>query len=653
MKLFDKSNGIQIVLEAGAEEAVRLAATDLQSDLRRLSGKEGFPIVTQGGEEPGIYIKTVHSDICEAYTVRIEGEKAVVIGSDTLGTVFGIYAFATRVLKINPMYRLTDLFPETREELTVPDTEFFSPERKVRFRGWFLNDEDLLTDFKISGGKRNIDYPFYENVMDVSVLDMIIETALRCEINMIIPSSFIDIDNPDEAVLIDQVVKRGMYVTQHHVEPVGVSHFTAENYLKARKLQNETVSFISNRDRMVEIWSHYIKLWAKYGDKVIWQLGLRGKADQAVWKADPGVPDDMAGRGAIISDAIRTQHEIISQTLGHKDFYSTATLWLEGAELYGKGYLTLPESTVAIFSDIGNSQMFGDDFYATERKSGSFYGIYYHVGFWGHGPHLTEGCDPHKMAFCYREADRLNSLFYSILNVSNVRPLHFSVLLNSKLLCDPTADENGLIKEIISEIYGENAEEAETLYNEYYGSVADLGADDLKRRCKEVDFHYHEYGKLPFPTYPATDGTLRNKGLNLFNGRYYAIDEKYFTDELNRSLNSYRALYGRLSAMSVRLPEKVRAYFEQYIKFETLLMMRFTEWLLFSLEFMHTSDKAVCKSSFEAAVEALRSVLDARKVLEQGKWQNWHRGDKKIHISDMIEQTERAYQKLTGGEENE
>ncbi len=654
LKIFDKISNADIVLEKNADKAVILAAEDLKKNLLDISvSNKNFKILFAAEITGNIAVKTENDpEKPEGYTVKINEDGAVITGTDTLGTVFGIYAFAEKILKIDPMYRLTDLFPESREELTVKNAEFFSPERKVRFRGWFLNDEDLLTDFKISGGRRNIDYPFYGNVMDVTVLDMIIETALRCEINLMIPSSFIDIGNPDEAVLIEQVVKRGMYVSQHHIEPVGVSHFTADNYLKARNLGNETVSFITNRDRMVEMWSHYIKLWAKYGDRVIWQLGLRGKGDQAVWKSDPRVPDDMAGRGAIISDAINTQYDIICKTLGHRNFYSTSTLWLEGAALYGKGYLKLPEKTVVIFSDIGNSQMFGDDFYTTKRKSDSLYGIYYHVGFWGHGPHLTEGCDPHKMAFCYREANRLNSLFYSILNVSNVRPLHFSVLLNSKLLREPTADENELIKEILFETYGQSAEEIAPFYGKYYSSIADFGADDLKRRCKEADFNYHEYGPLPFPIYPATDGTLRNKGLNLFNGRYYAVDKEYFTCELNRSLHSYEALYEELEKASEKLSGSVKTYLEQYIKFETFLMMQFTRWLLACVDLMNTCDRSVCKASYETATAALSSVLDHRKILEQGKWQNWHRGETKINVIEMLSLTREAYLKRSGEFEN-
>jgi hypothetical protein len=170
---------------------------------------------------------------------------------------------------------------------------------------------------------------------------------------------------------------------------------------------------------------------------VIWQLGLRGKADEAVWKADPSISSSIADRGAIISNAIRAQHDIICDVLNTEDFYSTATLWNEGSELYGKGYLKLPKNTIPVFSDFGLDQMFGDDFYTTRREADRKYGIYYHAGFWALGPHLTEGCNPEKMAYCYRDAAEKNNLYYSILNISNVRPLHISAIMNARIMSAP------------------------------------------------------------------------------------------------------------------------------------------------------------------------------------------------------------------------
>ena len=506
-KVFDSDKACQIVLHSNAL-SVKKATQDLVKNLERLSGQKGAFTITEDAESGtnGIFILTVGDDLPksikaptepEGYTVTVTENAVFIVGFDELGTVYGIYGFATNFLNISPVYRLTDIFPKQTECLTLKEQTFSSPPRRVRFRGWFLNDEDLLTDWKISGGTRNINYPFYQNVMDVEVLDMILETALRLENNLIIPGSFIDIDNPAEEKLVEASYKRGLYVSQHHIEPMGVSYYTADNYLKDRNLQDETVSFITNRERMVEIWAYYAEKWAKYGDRVIWQLGLRGKGDNAVWKSDPNVPTSNEQRGAIISDAIKTQHDIIKQTLNTDAFYSTATLWNEGSVLYGEGYLTLPENTIPVFADFGVDQMFGEDLLNVALKSNRPYGVYYHAAFWHLGPHFTEGCNPKKMAYCYNVAASKNLLCYSILNISNVRPLHVSAVMNAKILAKPTnfnAKEELLNLDIA--LFGKFGEKVNNIRQKYYACFADFGEAPLRKIADLWCFYYHDYQNL-------------------------------------------------------------------------------------------------------------------------------------------------------------
>lgn len=647
MKLFDRQNDIEIQLSPNADEAVRLAAADLQQDLRRLSGHaDGFPVTQTGTDTRAIVIETVAEDALEAYTVNVEDECVHIVGTDILGTVYGIYAFATKCLGILPMAKLIDVFPTPREELHLLPQTVVSEPRPIRFRGWFLNDEDLLTDFRKSNGHREIDYPFYENVMNLDVLDRILEVALRMEINLVIPSSFVNIDNPAEEDLVRAAVRRGLYVSQHHVEPVGVSYFAADAYMKKHGKEGETVSFLGNRARMEEIWRYYIEKWAKYGNRVIWQFGLRGKADQAVWKSDPNVPMDGAARGAIITDAIATQYRIVSEVLGTTDFHSTATLWLEGAELYGKGYLRVPRDTTVIFSDIGHSQMFGDDFYRVMRNPNRRYGVYYHVGFWSDGPHLAEGCDLRKMTFSYREAWQKHSLYYTILNVSNVRPLHFSAWFHSELMKAPDGSRaENTLNDHLTALFGDAAPQIRPLMDAYYDTIADLGKAELQDQCKRRDFYYHDYGPLPYPEFPATDGVLRSMGRRMLLGNHYLADDAHFGEVLTNSLTRWEVLYDRMQAAEQTLPENCRLYFTQFLKFETFYMMQLTCWLFHARTMVQTKDEQGKLHAKNAAVDALRSILDARTILERDTWHGWHNGDRKINIRDLMKVTEKTYQK--------
>ena len=651
MIIFEENKDSSISVDREADRAIYLAVRDLQRNLRCISGRsDGFEIVyhNSGG---GIYVRTEKSGKDEAYTVSVNDECVIITGSDILGTVFGIYAFATRCLNISPVYRLTDLFPEKKHRLVIEKQSFSSKDRPVRFRGWFLNDEDLLSDFRISGGQRHIDYRFYQNVMDTEVLDMVLETALRLEINLVIPSSFVDIDNPDEEKLVEAVCRRGMYISQHHVEPMGVSYFAADNYMKRNGYENEAVSFITNRDRMIGIWRYYAEKWSEYGDHVIWQLGLRGKADQAVWMSDKSISSSMEDRGAIISDAIRCQYDMICEALGKEDFYSTATLWNEGSELYGKGYLKLPRTTIPVFSDFGLDQMFGEDFYTTRRETDRKYGIYYHAGFWSLGPHLTEGCNPEKMAYCYREAAEKNNLYYSILNISNVRPLHISAIMNARIMSSPmnfsVSDE--LLK-LDREMFGDAAETVNEIRREYYSAFADFGDEPLKRTAAAWNFYYREYGELPFVRNAATDGQLAYFGRYLYNGKNYEkLPEQNGAtlSELKRSAEKFSRLYKKAEMAEGCVPQNTLLYFKQFVKYQIKHMQLLTEWCINGMGLMDgrlpVEDRL---AQGYAACTCLEEILEERKILELGDWENWHRGEKKHDIIGFLKLTKDATERI-------
>ena len=631
-ELFSKNQEVSICVET-EQGCVWLAAQDLAKNLDRLSNSTGkFPVLASA-EGRAIYIAEAKDGTyrgvevpqnAEGYAVSIREGEIVIVGYDALGAMYGIYSFCEKILGISPMYRFTGLFPEVRAQMEIEPASYVSQKPAVKFRGWFMNDEDLLTDFKQGGGNRNIDYPFYAHVMHPDVLDMVLETALRCGINLVIPSSFVDIANPDEERLVQGVCRRGLYISQHHVEPMGVSYFGADNYIKARGIDAE-VSFVKHPELMEEIWRYYAQKWAAYADHVVWQFGLRGKADEAVWKSDKNVPMDGASRGKIISDAIALQNKIVAETLGREDFEATATLWLEGAELYDKGYLVLPKNIVAVFCDIGYNQMFGDDFYHVTRRPDQKYGVYYHVGFWGRGPHLAEACAPEKMIYSYREAERMQSLYYSILNVSNIRPLHFSALMNAKLMENVHGFEtDAYMERFYTEIYGSLGTKVAEGMRQYYHCFADFGEEYLKELCDRPGFHYHKYENLPFMNLAATDGLLRFCGTEVTPDMY---------EQLKQSEQKFAKLYQYWQELAPEIPDRAKEYFESYQLFQPRYMLLMIRMCMAAADIERGKDVQTCAL---AAVTALEEILEARKVLEQGEWKDWHHGETKINIKKML-----------------
>jgi len=327
--------------------------------------------------------------------------------------------------------------------------------------------------------------------------------------------------------------------------------------------------------------------------------------------------------------------------LGHTDFYATATLWTEGAALYRVGALQVPAHTIVVFSDVGYSQMYARNFYECPRDPDTLYGVYYHVGFWMEGPHLAEGCDLRKLVSAHREAERTNTLFYTILNVSNVRPLHFSVWYQAQLLraLENFSPEQALDDQLRA-FYGDAAQQVKPLLLSYYDTIGDLGVEELLDRYTKATHEYIDPGDVPYPEFPATDGHLRYTGIRLLNRQFYTANESRYRQILQESLGAWEALYQRMCAAEQTLPEHCRQYFCQYLKYETFYMLRLSRWLLACIDMVHTGKEMYR----EAAITALREILQERTVLEQGHWQGWHTGDKKIGISQLLTLTkEYAY----------
>ena len=283
----------------------------------------------------------------EAWRVAVTPEGVRITGSDRLGLVHGIYQFSERCLGVDPLWFWKNVLPERRDRVELAAETFESQPAKFRYRGWFINDEDLLTDFGTSAGPRPIDYPFYARVIDPKMAERIYEALLRLGGNLIIPASFCDVMNPPEAELVRRAVARGLYVSQHHVEPMGVSHFSFEKFWRARG-QTKAFRYATDPDavRRYGAWLNTLK-HELAGNQVIWQLGMRGRGDLPIWIDDKAITP--ATGGAFISKAMADQWEIVRVVDRRAQPLATTTLFLEGADLMAAGELKLPPGIRSCF----------------------------------------------------------------------------------------------------------------------------------------------------------------------------------------------------------------------------------------------------------------------------------------------------------------
>jgi len=657
-------------------EYVQLAVQDLVSDIQKIIGIQ-TRIVDNLEHCPGNCIMigtisdtTVASSLSPDYTSQLQdaweryaivfqqdahsANKLIISGSNPRGTMFGIYHFLRDQLQVDPLYFWTDYSPSTQPNIQIGELTYLSEVPDFKYRGWFINDEDLLTEWKEGGGVRKIDYPYYGQVVAPQVMQQVVEVAIRLGFNLIIPASFVDIRNPAEERLIQEASKRGLFVSMHHIEPMGLSAFGYQNYWEEQG-EDPLFSFYSEPEKLKQTWKVYAEKWAAYPD-VVWQIGLRGIADRPMWLADPGVPQSDAERGQIISEAMQVQKNIILSVTGDPNPHMTTTLWAEGSIYNQKGYLTIPEDVMVIFADNSPGWVWQEDFYATEREANRAYGVYYHHQLWGSGPHLVQAIPPSKTYEMFSKAYESDASTYGIMNVSNIREFSLGLESSSDMLwnMDGFDAENYLLR-WCERRFPQVPKEAYEAYQQFFDS-------------------YQLVGDRNIPGF--LDGQQKGRGLSILRLLNDQISnpikyEQRMAQQANRSSDAFGQSLSdtnparALSLQEVRtqvlqqlenldqaekLAEKAlqklegqsSVFFESNLLAQLKILKGLGHWLVACTSAKLAIESGNMEEAEDQLVQAIAAfdiIQTGKNLASYGKWEDWYRGDKKMNIDNMKKQT--------------
>jgi len=340
----------------------------------------------------------------EDYLVRFsQDDQAMnIYASDDLGFIYALFYISETFMYVDPFWFWMDQTIEKREDVLIPAQDYYSAPQKLRFRGWFINDEVLINSWSIDGDKEK---PWV----------MAFEALLRCGGNMVIPGT-----DKNAHIHRQLASDMGLWVTQHHAEPLGAQMF-------ARAYPDLTPAFSAHADLYRELWRKAVD--EQKDSRIVWNLGFRGQGDSPFWITDPSYDTDKK-RGALISQIIKEQYDIIAEKV--KDPVCCTNIYGEMAGLYAKGFIDIDENIIKVWGDNGFGKMVsrrrGGRNHRTEAlpdKPGGRHGIYYHVSFYDlqAANHIT--MFPNTVDFV---AEELNNAFergvkdYLIVNCSNIRP---------------------------------------------------------------------------------------------------------------------------------------------------------------------------------------------------------------------------------------
>lgn len=418
---------------------------NLPKTLARPSGWERFEIQSVSHPWPGSPTR----------------QAVLLTGSDVRGTIYAVYQFSQQFLGVDPLYWWTDHPPARRSKITVPIHFTESQAPAFHYRGFFINDEDLLSGWR----------PGIPDGADISLKtwNRIFEAILRLKGNMVIPGTWIFPYEPQ----VEAAVRRGLVVTQHHANVLGLDTY--------RWPKDNPYSFESAPDLLKSAWKRAVEQYPRNAE-IVWSVGYRGLNDYPFWLVDKSAPKTAAGRAHVIQEALDTEVGILRQQHPHPHIVFNA--WVEGARFLRQGLLKLPPGVTVVWPDDGHGTLQDRD----EIRAGE--GEYYHTAMidW-RSNHFSELVPLERIRHELGRAAKAGATQYLIVNTSNLRP----VLMTSRATLDlawnprpwiarsPDEASEYVARWCHEEFGGKAAGAVEEYYPAYFAAPAKYGpADDAR-----------------------------------------------------------------------------------------------------------------------------------------------------------------------------
>lgn len=594
----------------GAESLpVQKAAKNLKRDLKKCffySKKAGNPIRL----EKNISLQT------EEYKIFTKEKELVIQASDDLGFIYGIYEVSRSVLGICEFWFWNDQVIIPKEEIQLPfDYQVFSLPFRVRYRGWFVNDEVLISSWSVDQKKEK-------------TWEMVFEALLRLGGNMVIPGT--DKNSKKYAKLASEM---GLIITHHHAEPMGAEMF-------ARAYPELFPSYQQQSEQYHHLWQEAIDRQKNH--KVIWNLGFRGQGDYPFWKNDPAYQTDEA-RGKLISSLIRIQYDMVKKA--DSDACCSTNLYGETMELYQKGVLDIPVDVIKIWADNGygkmvsrrqenhNPRIYSLPEEVEENKVGR-HGIYYHVSFYDlqAANHIT--LLPNPPEFVKKELQKVlkaGADDYWIINCSNVKPHIYYLDLIAQIWRSGDADVEEHREIYVSSYFlatsEENKKQIIQCMQEYHKSAVLYGKEEDEHAGEQFLNHVP---RMLISQYMRNPGRFAEDLLWASPEKTLAEQVRWYRGICHEGMEKYEAFSKQCEKTACGLPEDAEQLFRDSWLLQAMIYRycyrgayQVTLSLLSSLEKDY-------KKAFYYAGKARKSYLAADQAMRQrehGKWKGFYQNE--------------------------
>ncbi|GHV81823.1 hypothetical protein AGMMS49991_03810 [Spirochaetia bacterium] len=546
----------------------------------------------------------------ESWIIETTEDEITLRSADSLGCVYALLFISREFLGVTPFWFWNDQCFTRRPSVHIPLGVLRSPPYTVRFRGWYVNDEVLIENWRADP----------ENLEHWS---LVFETLLRCGGNMTIPGT--DTNSRKYRPL---AAGMGLWITHHHSEPLG-----AEMFLRA--YPGKTPSYTVNKALFEGLWEQGVIAQKEF--KVIWSLGFRGQGDRPFWDDDPDYAT-AEQRGCLISDIINRQYEILTRHVENP--ICCVNMYGEFTALYRDGYLRLPPGVIKVWADNGYGRM-------VSRRQGNSnprlhslpakgdagpHGIYYHCSFHDlqASNHLTMFPNPAELLVSeLGKALEADAGEYWIINSGSVKP-HVHVLdLAGEIWRSGKVDAAEWRKGYAETYYGkENASAIAALFGEYASCTARYGPNDDDRAGEQI--WHHPVRELLCRWMSRDTETCLESLIWLAGTAQFSDQVKGLESIAVKSLPQWEAFCKKCAALRDTLDENARRLFDDTLFLHGRLQQSGAAGaaaFCASFRAFASGDTAKAFTLAEKSRSCYEAGVAALAEAEHGEWIGYYRGD--------------------------
>lgn len=432
-----------IYVDATDYAGVRRAATDLQSDIVRVTGRTPMVVDTEKrlGTNP-IIVGTIGKSAIidqliteqkidatpvagqwESFFIQVVNNPwpgltnaLVIAGSDKRGTIYGVYDLSEE-MGVSPWYWWADVPVQHKDALFVRAGKYVEGPPAVKYRGIFLNDEAPALSGWVKEKYGNFNHQFYEKVF---------ELLLRLKANYLWPAMWdnaFDADDPLNPKLADEY---GIVMGTSHHEPM------MRAWKEWKVHGTGPWDYSTNGKRFREFWKEGISRNHHYESIVT--IGMRGNGDEPMVQGG-----DTVANTALLEKIVADQRKIIGDVMGTdpSPVPQDWALYKEVQEYYERG-MRAPNDVTLLWCDDnwGNLRRLPTP---DERKRSGGAGIYYHFDYvgdprsykWLNTVPITKVWEQMNLAHQYGA----NQVW--IVNVADLKPMEFPIEFFLDLARDP------------------------------------------------------------------------------------------------------------------------------------------------------------------------------------------------------------------------